>query len=562
MQNTEKTIVGQRIAPAVKKLLSLLLAIAMLFSITAGIDLSAYAYERSGDYWYKILEDGTVEIIEYNDSDSIVSIPSTIAGKRVTSIGDWAFHDCTNLTSVTIPNSVTIIGDYAFGGCSSLINVAISNSVISIGEAAFVSCISLTNITIPNSVISIGSGAFDNCTNLTSITIPNTITSINDGVFWYCESLSSIVLPDGIISIGLSAFKGCANLTNITLSNHVKSIGECAFEECNALTDVYYNGTKSEWSKIVVDEANENLITSTIHCKDGVLNCKHEFDNGTITKTSTCVDTGIKTYTCRVCGEIKTEIIPTTGHAVVTDNAVSPTCIEIGLTEGSHCSVCKDVIIEQEIVPATGHNYKTTTSKATTKKNGSVVKKCSVCGATTKSTIYYPKTITLSATSYTYDGKAKKPTVTVKDSKGKKIAASNYTVTYASGRKNVGTYTVTIKFKGNYSGTVKKTFTIKPKATTLSSVTAGKKKFTVKWKKLTTQTTGYQIQYSTDKNFKKNNKTVTVSKNKTTSKSVSKLTAKKKYYVRIRTYKTVKVNGKSTKIYSSWSKAKSVTTKK
>ncbi|MDE6413268.1 MAG: fibronectin type III domain-containing protein [Eubacterium sp.] len=208
------------------------------------------------------------------------------------------------------------------------------------------------------------------------------------------------------------------------------------------------------------------------------------------------------------------------------------------------------------------HTYKTTTTKATTKANGSVVTKCTVCGAKkSTTTIYYPKTITLSKISYVYNGKAQKPTITVKDSKGKKIAASNYTVSYQSGRKNVGTYTVTIKFKGNYSGTVKKTFTIKPKATTLSSVTAGKKKFTAKWKKQATQTTGYQIQYSTDRNFKKNNKSVTVSKNKTTSKSVSNLTAKKKYYVRIRTYKTVKVNGKSTKIYSSWSKSKSVKTK-
>ncbi|MCM1434389.1 MAG: fibronectin type III domain-containing protein [Clostridiales bacterium] len=92
-------------------------------------------------------------------------------------------------------------------------------------------------------------------------------------------------------------------------------------------------------------------------------------------------------------------------------------------------------------------------------------------------------------------------------------------------------------------------------------MTAGKKKFTVKWKKQSAQTTGYEIQYATDSKFTQNKKTVTVSKNKTTSKVVSKLKAKKKYYVRIRTYKTVKVNGKNTKIYSSWSKAKTVTTK-
>ncbi len=202
------------------------------------------------------------------------------------------------------------------------------------------------------------------------------------------------------------------------------------------------------------------------------------------------------------------------------------------------------------------HTYKTTVTPATTKANGKIVRKCTVCGVTSTSTIYYPKTITLSATSYTYNGKVRKPSVTVKGSNGKTISSGNYTVTYPSGRKNVGTYTVTINFKGNYSGTVKRTFTIKPKATGISRLTAGRKKFSVKWNKITAQTTGYQIQYSTSSRFK-GAKTITITKNSTSSKTVSKLKGKKKYYVRVRTYKTV--NGK--KIYSSWSKAKSVTTK-
>ena len=208
------------------------------------------------------------------------------------------------------------------------------------------------------------------------------------------------------------------------------------------------------------------------------------------------------------------------------------------------------------------HSKSTTIiTKATISKNGSKITKCADCGIIkTKSTIYYPKTISI-ATSYTYNGKVKTPSVTVKDSKGKKISSKYYTVTYSKGRKYVGKYTVTIKFKGNYSGTVKKTFTIKPKSTSISRLTAGKKKFTVKWKKQSTQTTGYQIQYSTSSKFK-SYKTVTVGSNKTASKTISKLKAKKKYYVRVRTYKVVKVNGKNTKIYSSWSKAKAVTTKK
>ena len=132
---------------------------------------------------------------------------------------------------------------------------------------------------------------------------------------------------------------------------------------------------------------------------------------------------------------------------------------------------------------------------------------------------------------------------------------------YAKGRKYVGKYAVKITFKGKYSGTKTLYFTIKPKATSISSLKAGSKKFTVKWKKQATQTTGYQVQYSASSKFSKA-KTVTVGKNTTVSKKISKLSGKKKYYVRVRTYKTVKINGKSIRIYSGWSKAKTVTTKK
>ena len=169
--------------------------------------------------------------------------------------------------------------------------------------------------------------------------------------------------------------------------------------------------------------------------------------------------------------------------------------------------------------------------------------------------------VKLSKTSYTYDGKAKKPSVTVKNGSTTLKNGTDYTVTYSSGRKNVGKYDVTIKFKGNYSGISKRIFTIKPKSTSISKLTAKKKGFTVNWKKRTTQMDGYQIQYATNSSFSKDKKTVNVSKKKT-SYSASKLKTQRTYYVRVRTYKTVKVNGKSTKIYSSWSKVKTVKTKK
>ncbi len=108
-----------------------------------------------------------------------------------------------------------------------------------------------------------------------------------------------------------------------------------------------------------------------------------------------------------------------------------------------------------------------------------------------------------------------------------------------------------VTFKGNYSGSVSKKFDIVPKGTSLS----------VKWKKKSSQTSGYQVQYSTNSKFKKGNKTVTIKSNKSSVKKITKLKAKKKYYVRVRTYKNVKISGKTVKLYSGWSKAKAVRTK-
>lgn len=199
--------------------------------------------------------------------------------------------------------------------------------------------------------------------------------------------------------------------------------------------------------------------------------------------------------------------------------------------------------------------------KATLKEKGYIGKQCATCGEVIKETVLYsPKKVTLSKSSYVYNGKSRKPSVVVKDSKGKRIAASNYTVTYKN-NKNAGVATVTVKFKNNYSGTLKKTFTIAPKSTSLKTLTAKEKSIVVKWNKQSTQVNGYEIQYSTSSKFtKKNTKSVIVKSNKTTSQTIKNLKSGKKYYVRIRTYKTAKVNGKSTKIYSSWSKTKTIKT--
>ena len=165
--------------------------------------------------------------------------------------------------------------------------------------------------------------------------------------------------------------------------------------------------------------------------------------------------------------------------------------------------------------------------------------------------------ISLSCYSYTYNGKVKTHIVTVKTAAGTKLKKNvDYTLKSSSGRKNVGTYTVTVTGKGNYTGTKKLTFKILPTKTGVSKLTAGKESVTVNISKKSTQVTGYQVQYSTSKKFT-SAKTKTISSYKTTKYTLKSLSAKKTYYVRVRTYKTV--NGK--KYYSGWSTAKSAKTK-
>ena len=275
---------------------------------------------------------------------------------------------------------------------------------------------------------------------------------------------------------------------------------------------------------------------------------------------------------CDTCGYAKT--VPHT-HNLTLVAAKAATCTEGGKEAYYKCEGCgkfyEDVLGTKEItdlaswgnIAKIAHTTKQTVTKATPTANGKIVNYCSVCKKTLSTTVI-PKasSIKLKATSLTYNGKVRTPKVIVKDRTGKTLVKNtDYTVSYAKGRKYVGKYAVKITFKGKYSGTKTLYFTIKPKATSISSLTAGSKKFTVKWKKQATQTTGYQVQYSASSKFSKA-KTVTVGKNTTVSKKISKLSGKKKYYVRVRTYKTVKINGKSIRIYSGWSKAKTVTTKK
>lgn len=386
-----------------------------------------------------------------------------------------------------------------FHGWYNLVSVSIPNSVTTIGSKAFRGCSSLTSVELPNSVTSIGWLAFSDCGSLTSITIPDSVTTIEADAFWGCSSLTSIIIPKGVTSIEDGTFKNCRNLTSVTIPKGVTSIGPSAFSNCRRLTSITIPDSVTS-----IGERYGNTYSVFDGCENVVIygnvnSCAYE-------------------------------------HAKEWDIAF-------------RCLSHKNTVTE--------------TTKATTSKNGKVVSKCKDClSVVSEKTIYKASGVKLKTSEYTYNGKVKSPTIIVKDSKGKTISSKYYTVSKPKGRKNVGKYTYTIKFKGNYSGTKKLTLTIKPKAPTLTTPAAAKKAVTVKWKKGSkSQVTGYEVRVATNSKFTKNKKTATVTKYSTTSKKITKLKAKTKYYVQVRAYKTVKVNGKNVKIYSDWSKYKTCRTK-
>ena len=234
-----------------KQTLAVLLSLVLMLSLAV---LPAAA-ETSGDYSYRILEDGTVEITGYSGSDTELVIPAEIDGKRVTSIGEIAFMNCTTLTSVTIPEGVTNIGFEAFFCCSALKTINIPDSITSIQNAAFAVTAWLDSqpdgivylgkiayiykgkmpsngeITIKDGTKGIANAAFALSPQLISVSIPDTVTFIGSEAFNFCFNLKSVDIPDSVTSIGGWAFLNCSSLADIKIPESVTSVGNSAFSQ-------------------------------------------------------------------------------------------------------------------------------------------------------------------------------------------------------------------------------------------------------------------------------------------------------------------------------------------
>ena len=259
------------------------------------------------------IPDSVTSISDYAFNDC-TSLTSVTIPDSVTSIDDWTFSSCTSLTSIevsgnnknyssadgvlfnkdktelitypagktdseyVIPNSVTSIGYSAFKNCTSLTSVTIGNSVTSIGNEAFYGCTSLTSVTIPDSVTSIGYSAFRGCTSLTSVTIPDSVTSIGDAAFSDCTSLTSLTISDSVTSIGKYAFSGCTSLTSITIPDSVTSISYSAFENCTSLSSVTIGNS--------VTSIGSSAFYNTAYYND-----KYNWDKGVLYLSNCLIDT-------------------------------------------------------------------------------------------------------------------------------------------------------------------------------------------------------------------------------------------------------------------------------
>ena len=327
----------------------------------------------------------------------------------------------------------------------------------------------------------------------------------------------------------------------------------------------------------------------------------HDYTSQTVKPT--CETDGEKTFTCTRCGDTYTEVIKAKGHVykrtvvaagcetdgytlvecmechdsfregyvgakghtIVTDKAVAATCTTAGKTEGSHCSVCGKVIKAQTEIKAKGHvaGDWITDKAAAVGVKGRKHRSCTVCGAVVESAdipALSPKsissaTVSLSIATYSFDGKVKTPSVTVKLGSTALRNGIDYVVSYRN-NKNVGKATVVITGKGLYAGTITRTFVINPAKQEIQKLTAKSKGFYIDYA-AKGHATGYEIQYATNSSFSRAKKTV-ITSNKTDKVTISKLSGNKKYYVRVRTYTTV--NG--IKYYGAWSAVKTVTTKK
>lgn len=220
------------------KIISMVLATLITFSMMLSFSIQALSYNVFGDYRYIVNADGTVTIEAYTGNNSELTLPGEIDGKRVRTVGDYAFYGNLNIKKVIIPEGITVLGKGAFANCNELREVTLPETLRKIDNAAFFACTRLNEISLPDNITGIGDGAFYFCESLKSVEFPANLATTGEFVFGYCRNLETVTVNDRLTAISPQSFIGCRELKSVKLHDNIKTIGRKAFMNCISLTDV------------------------------------------------------------------------------------------------------------------------------------------------------------------------------------------------------------------------------------------------------------------------------------------------------------------------------------
>ena len=502
----------------------------------------------------------------------------------VKEIGENAFTGCTSLETITLPETLTKIGAWAFYGCKNLKAIELPDTVTEINEGTFYECRNLAAVTLPDTLTEIGDSAFNGCRSLAEIELPGSLMMIGMGAFedtacynnqdnWEGGVLyignylikgasegANIVVRDyevkaGTRLIAAGAFACCDRMTEITIPASVVGIGEEAFVGCTALETIHYGGSKVQWNAIAgngkpeIAPADYGLYDITFDANNGSGKTAYQTGKGAVTLAPNPF-----TYEGYLLAGWKTEA-DGSGTAYADQSEFDLTGDITLYAQWKQDIAFAEVTLDKPSLVYNGASQKPELSQV--EWNGAPLAERtdytaawpdeSISAGTysirltgvgsyagTLDTAYTitAKSITpevsLSPASYVYNGKAKAPKVTVKDGQTLLVKDKDYTVTYAPGRKNVGTYKVTVKLKGNYAGTGNKTFKITKAKNTLA-VKGKTAKVSYKTLKKKTQTLGVTkvIAFTNKGQGAKTYTKVSGNKKITINKTTGKVTVKK-----------------------------------
>lgn len=344
-----------------------------------------------------------------------VHLKTVDLGNGVASVGESVFNGCTELTSVALSDTLTGIGSFAFQNCAKLGNVTFPSGLSSIGKGAFSGCAAFTEVTLPAKLATLGTGAFENCTSVSKITVNS--TSLKDitatyygehGQPFYCAGTRTngvdVVISDGVTRIPANlfhAYDGIAYapaIVSVTIGADVKEIADNAFTNCNLLTTITFEGMDPDTIK---DNVFTGVVATAYHpgwptekqldyggdiTWVGYAGCQHVWDAGTVTQEPTMSRPGIKTYTCTLCGDTKTEEVTFTCDHANTElkGAQSATCEKTGYTGDTVCITCGTLVSQGQVIPMEDHLWDSgvVTLEPTATDPGVRTYTCKICSET------------------------------------------------------------------------------------------------------------------------------------------------------------------------------------